>query len=332
MCAPRKAPRYRNVPLICRAVREAEDPRAAGGTPGGLGGLAGAPPRIMPLTFSLDNVSFCGTSGKMPQLKKQYVAENVRIYKYGTQKTGTLYKILEPHHSGCGSAAEHKADALEVRETAGQEGKADSNLSRARNRLKELAMCNDWDYFCTWTLSSEYDRSDLAAWRARFTQCLRNLRRLKGYEIKYILVPERHSDGAWHMHGFLAGVPQEALCPFEAGKHPKKLVQGGYLNWPYISERFGFLSLAPIREAHAAASYCAKYITKDAARNVSDKGAHLYYASRGLNGRELVFCGSAWINGEEELPGDSGNDWWTIRWRKPEKMQGVVPIGDEFSE
>lgn len=60
------------------------------------------------------------------------------------------------------------------------------------------------------------------------------------------------------------------------------MVDGGYLNWAAASDKFGYCSLAVVRNSIGAAFYVSKYITKDLLRLNSSLGAHLYMCSLGL--------------------------------------------------
>ena len=100
-------------------------------------------------------------------------------------------------------------------------------------------------------------------------------------QIQYLLVPEQHKDGAWHIHGLISGLPEDVISPF-APPAPQRLVDGGFLNWPDYMTTFGLCSLAPIRDAIATAYYITKYISKDLSRRQSDLGKHLYFHSRPL--------------------------------------------------
>lgn len=92
----------------------------------------------------------------------------------------------------------------------------------AKARVNELALCNEFEYFCTFTQSDELrDRFDLKAFRKDFAMFVRNENRRREKKIKYLLVPERHKDGAWHMHGLLMGLTSDDLYPNEYG----------YLDW-----------------------------------------------------------------------------------------------------
>lgn len=158
------------------------------------------------------------------------------------------------------------------------------SLIRSRVRVEELGLCNSWEWFATFTLDQKkYERQDLVVFKRDFSQWVRDRKKLQGFDIKYLIIPERHKDGAWHMHGLLTGVPDADLTPFVYGLHPKKLVDGGYLNWPRYADKFGFCSLGRVRSQEACARYTLKYLTKDLARSNSGFGANLYSASQGLN-------------------------------------------------
>ena len=169
--------------------------------------------------------------------------------------------------------------------------KLESSISRTKRLILEKALCNPWEWFCTFTISeSKYDRRDLITWRDSFTQWIRDQRK-KGFDIKYVLVPERHKDGSWHAHGLFSGLPESELVSFEqmhkAGiKLPRKLWKSNYMNWPAYQEKFGFCSFGRIKNHVAAGFYITKYLTKDNDRMVQDVGLHSYYASRGLNKAE----------------------------------------------
>lgn len=163
-----------------------------------------------------------------------------------------------------------------------------SSFARAKSNFFDIVMSNDWDYFVTLTLDPEkYNRFDLPGWRRALNQWFRHLRSDRGWDISYAFVPERHKDGAWHIHGLIR-CPQlwDELQPFEKGKHPKKLVDGTESQlwrwWPEYQERFGFCSLSPIRNHEACCRYVCKYITKDMARVNAGLNAQLYTASVGL--------------------------------------------------
>lgn len=175
------------------------------------------------------------------------------------------------------------------------ETKLENNISRARSTIYELALCNQWDFFCTFTLNpKKYDRYDLQKYRSDLSRWIRNQRRSTGDDIAFLLVPEMHKDGAWHLHGFVRGLSLENVEPFRLDqKLPNyirdKLSEGSEVfNWPAYSEKFGFCDLERVRSHERAAKYVTKYISKELSRSVTDLGAHLYYCSRGLERADCI--------------------------------------------
>lgn len=79
----------------------------------------------------------------------------------------------------------------------------------------ELALCNDWEWFVTLTLNPEYhDRKDLKSYKKKLLTWIKNYNRTQKTNIKYLLIPENHQDGSWHMHGLMMGIPEEHLREF----------------------------------------------------------------------------------------------------------------------
>jgi len=95
------------------------------------------------------------------------------------------------------------------------EEKARENLIRSRTNIFELAMCNEWEYFATFTIDkTKYDRYNLANYYKDFAKFINNMNTTKKCNIKYLLIPEMHQDGAWHLHGLFMGIPDRQLVPF----------------------------------------------------------------------------------------------------------------------
>lgn len=170
------------------------------------------------------------------------------------------------------------------------EDKLAENISRAKSKIFELAFCNDWDWFFTATLDkNKYDRTDLKKWHKDLTKWISNYNRLHNTEIKFLLIPELHSDGiSWHMHGLLYGLPVSHLERFKLGDNMGKAlsekVKNGdtVYNWLAYMNKFGFCDIEPIKNAEAVSKYITKYISKGLADSVTELNAHLYYHSRGL--------------------------------------------------
>lgn len=175
--------------------------------------------------------------------------------------------------------------------------KLEASLSRARRMVLEYALCNDWDWFCTLTLDPDkWNRFDLTGWHKAFMQWIRDERK-KGHDINFVLVPEKHQDGAWHAHGLFKGdVPLVSFRELaqEGVNLPDKLIHGDFFNWQAYQQKFGFCSFGKIRNQVAVAFYVTKYISKSIGADVSAAGVHLYWVTRPL--KKAVLHGEVYGN------------------------------------
>lgn len=194
------------------------------------------------------------------------------------QYTDQIYKVVA-------FKGNRDPDVVRVRDKDAEEHtgvKLDSAFSRARSMCLQYALCNPWEWFFTGTLDKDkMDRYDLDTYAGQLSQWIRDRRKVYGCKFQVLLVPEQHKNGAWHMHGLVHALPVDVLSPFRAPA-PRKLVLGGFYDWPDYRKRFGFCSLARIRNPVATAYYVTKYIHKDMARRREDLGKHLYFHSRPL--------------------------------------------------
>lgn len=158
------------------------------------------------------------------------------------------------------------------------DGKLQRNLSRSRQSIFEYGYCNDWDWFCTFTLDSKkIDRSDLNGFEKKFNGMIQWLKK-KGYDIQYLIVPELHEDKTnWHFHGLMRNIPENELR--------KARGRNGY-NWTRYAKKFGHCYLEPIRNQEAVSKYLTKYISKnfdiEKSFGVSELYKNTYLVSRGL--------------------------------------------------
>lgn len=244
--------------------------------------------------------------------------------------TDFLYRVVKFKRSSCGFCFRSDDDDREC-----PLDKFAQSYCRARSMVLQYALCNKWDYFITITVSPErFDRWNLDAIYKYLSQWIRDYRKKYERNVKYVIVPEKHKDGAWHFHGFISGVAPDHIMPFVKGMHPQKLVDAGYFNFPLLAQSVGFVSCAPIRDPVAASFYISKYVTKEHARDGFYE--HLYYCSRGLNHARPVadayayepilesslefdndFCSCGWVRGQDFTFPDS----FELR-----DIQSLVPV------
>lgn len=238
-----------------------------------------------------------------------------------------FYKVVHFKSTGVGGIC--------IKERESNDSKLSNNLSRARSMVLQYGICNDWDYFFTGTLDpKKFPRYSIEVFSVNFTQWLRNQRKKFGTSFSYLLIPERHKNGAWHIHGMLAGIPPSELSPFSSNA-PLSLREGVYLNWESYANRYGFCSLAPVRNSLAASFYILKYIGKDMYGRSSDLGQHLYLHSHGLKKAfkvseikyydeqlsalctsDFEFCSTGFVSG--------------VDWDFPYNFDGCEPVAKEM--
>lgn len=217
---------------------------------------------------TLDTITILGSVSNMTSFN--HISPRYTIYRY----SDFLYKVVKFRGDRLGLALHDSSSQPEKR--------FDSSYSRSRRMVLQYAVCNRWDYFITITVSPErFNRYDLKSVYNVLYQFFKFYRSFLSPNFRFLLIPELHEDGAWHFHGFVAGVLPSHLSEFVRGIHPQKLIDKGYLNWPLVSDLIGYVSLGKLKNPVAAAFYVVKYITKQHANDSFYE--HLYYCSRGLS-------------------------------------------------
>lgn len=237
-----------------------------------------------------------------------------KLYECGDTKKVKLVLMKQVHNSNIDAPPKDCSNRGQV-----NDAKLVDNISRTKQKIFELAFCNPWQFFFTGTLDSKkYNRTDLEKYHKDFSKWIQNYNRLHNCNIKFLVVPELHSDGkSWHLHGFLMGIPLEDLEQFKIGDKMGKAiaekVKNGdiVLNWLAYQEKFGFCDLEPIRNHEAIAKYVTKYINKELAKSVTALNAHQYYRSRDLKGaKELKKEHIDW----RSISPDFSNEYCKIKW------------------
>ena len=259
----------------------------------------------------------------------------LKVYGYGDNKKIKVVRLNWLRTAGIEDDGECRIPKCSVNDS-----KLDDNIRRAKNAIFEYAFCNPWDWFFTGTLDPQkYDRTNLDKFHKDLTKWFSNYGRIYNVSIKFLLVPEKHSDGiSWHIHGFLRGLPKEHLKQFVVGDVmgkglAEKVKKGDVVyNWLPYAKKFGFCDLEPIRNAEAVSKYVTKYINKNLASSVKDLNAHLYYHSRGLNRAEEIkkgvmalpitptyeneYCSVAWLDYSQELLQELSSSFFDIDYCK----------------
>lgn len=143
------------------------------------------------------------------------------------------------------------------------------SLSRSKRIIRELCLCNDFDYFSTLTINSDLcDRYSLDIVQNKLKKLLKKLKR-NNKDFKYIFITEKHKDGAFHFHGLIGGLSEDLFL----------INSNGYLEMSFFTDNLGFNSFSKIRDYTKTCNYITKYITKDCIKNSHNQ---IYISSRGL--------------------------------------------------
>ena len=173
------------------------------------------------------------------------------------------------------------------------EVKLSESLRRSRRLVRDLALCNRFDLFATFTFDDALvNRGDFGECQRKLTNFFRNYRQRRASGFRYLAVPELHEDGkSWHYHALLRGIPASDFCVPETilkrvGDELKQVPNTrGYVRWK--SYKLGFFDCSVIRSRAACARYIAKYITKGL--EAVAVGRQVVLHSKDLLKPELVF-------------------------------------------
>lgn len=203
----------------------------------------------------------------------------------------------KPAASGSRESAAKQSDAP-AKPLQAAEADVDRSLRRAAAKLRDLALSNPFRYFVTLTLDqSKIDRYDMGQITKALNGWLDNHVRRDG--LAYILVPERHKDGAVHFHGFF----NDALSVVDSGtldvpgsKKPRKprsasqraewLAAGAHVVYNVEAWPYGFTTALELYGDYpAAVAYVCKYVRKQREKI----GGRWWYHGGKLNGPAVSY-------------------------------------------
>lgn len=151
------------------------------------------------------------------------------------------------------------------------------STNRTKNKVYTYSRANKWDWFVTLTLSKEkIDRYDFDICSKTVRQWVSNIRKKYSPDLKYIIVPEQHKDGAWHFHGLFANIGDLKLV--DSGKTVEK---SGDKIYNFGNYKLGWSTATKIKDTNKAANYIVKYITKSLVG--STKSKQRYWVSQNLD-------------------------------------------------
>ena len=150
-----------------------------------------------------------------------------------------------------------------------------SSLNRTRSALYMYARQCNWKYFITLTYSPDKieSRYDFSSCMKKAHKWIDNCKQRKAKDLLYLLVPEQHKDGAWHIHGLLCNTT--GLTFTDSGKRYAEKIVYNLDDW-----KLGFSTVTEVIDTYKVSNYITKYITKDLCAITS--GKQRYFVSKSI--------------------------------------------------
>lgn len=194
--------------------------------------------------------------------KNQVYSTRFFLYNYNNNNNFRIVKVKSCRNSGF-EEIKKKNSFIDVNS---EEIKRQS-LSRTKRNIRELALCNDFEYFATFTVNSEKcDRYSLNEVQDKLKKVLHKIKR-NNKDFAFLIITEKHKNGAFHFHGLVKGITDLYIN------------DNGYLSSRIFNNELGFNSFSKIKDYTKCCNYITKYITKDCIKNSHNQ---IYISSRGL--------------------------------------------------
>lgn len=162
--------------------------------------------------------------------------------------------------------------------------KAEHSLRTSKTRSKqaifEISRANEWDWFITLTFDRNViDSSNYDLLVEKVCKWFNNTKNRKSPDMKYLIIPELHADGAhYHFHGLLADCG--GLEMVKSG-----VIQDGKEVYNITSFPYGFTTATKVDDTVRVSGYISKYITKELQNSL--KGKRRYIASNNCKRAEV---------------------------------------------
>lgn len=150
------------------------------------------------------------------------------------------------------------------------------SFQRSKDSVYKLALCNEWDYFCTFTFDSANFRYDYDICIKRFRKFMNNFKNRYCDDLLYLFIVEPHKDGAYHLHGLIKSKKIKDYLFHKIGERSFAFFLKNY--------NFGLSDLEIVEDPARISNYITKYIGKEM---FSRFGCNRYFCSRGLKHPEV---------------------------------------------
>lgn len=153
------------------------------------------------------------------------------------------------------------------------------SFNRTKNKIYNYARDNKWEWFFTFTFDPKYVDSlnydNVVSVMFNFLRHMSDLS--KGNRTKYLIVPEKHKSGRYHLHGVFSNLDMSVWKLKYSGHNTK----GGLPIFNVGAFPFGFTTATQVQNTTRVSHYIAKYITKDMFDSIKNKKR--YWVTRNVN-------------------------------------------------
>lgn len=200
---------------------------------------------------------------------------NIRCLNNITKEYPDMFKIVIFKDTKYFISSDHKKRNKELVDPSSYSPSI-SSLRRTKLLIQDIVLCNDFEYFCTFT----FDPKKVDSFK--FSRCWctmsswlhhqRDKSRELGVEFRYLIIPERHKSGRWHFHALLSGY-KSTLKPTKYKTPSLRPI------FNITSFRSGFSTAVAIDSKINVSRYITKYITKDFIKTFNQRR---FFCSRNL--------------------------------------------------
>lgn len=154
--------------------------------------------------------------------------------------------------------------------------KAAHSLSESLRRTKSMiyshGRANTWEWFVTYTFDpKKINSTDYDEVYSYLSEHLKNIRKRKCPNMKYLVVPEYHADGSkFHFHALMSNIDE--LDFVDSG-----IKVNGKIKWNIKNFKAGFTTALRIGDGESArtSNYLSKYITKTLVYHTKNRQRYL---------------------------------------------------------
>jgi hypothetical protein cdivTM_00575 len=233
---------------------------------------------------------------KRPDLKFKEISSYAKVYP-------DFVKIVKYNRPIVFTNFQDKSYFLKNEENNEENDYLQKSINRTKTKISDYILCNNFTHFITFTfdpknskVKTEENRHDLLKMSKLLMTWINseqiNHFRRHGQRFKYLIVPERHKNNAWHFHAVFEDYKNEIEDFYSSknkyltvdeirSKNKKPKNQRGFL--PRYT--LGRSEIAPIKDKTKMSNYIKKYITKDL---INEKYKKRYWCSKNLKTPEII--------------------------------------------